>query len=427
MSLLTYHQFLKESEYTPTQLGQLFEGGAYGHLPHPFEDMSMTFGELRDLIVTTIYGSFTPENFVSEKTDGWNLLVSWKDGRLVAARNKSHLRNFGENALEIGDVTNMFPNRAGMGMVFQLALEDLSKALGGLEEVVLNNLFQNGKIFASVEIITNQTQNIISYGQDMIVLHSLRTYNEKGEVLGEEKSMINLLCDWIQITSGLVQNHFYIRPPKIIEPLPLPDAPTWEKKFLDRLLELLSDTHLTWANTLEDYVLVRGRNYLKDMLQKDARTVPPNLETIFTKRIFLGEKKHRVTHRDLGADAKWVKDVEKNQGVTLRKAALQPIADLFLLLGVLFLRNTPEFLSANPMEATLKIRQDLEKVIRDIEMGGEEQKITKLQTELERFQSLGGLEALVPSEGVTFIWNNKHYKYTGVFALIHKIRSLRIK
>jgi hypothetical protein len=427
MSLLTYHQFLKESEYTPTQMEQLFEGGAYGQIPQPFEDMSMTFGALKDLIITTIYGSFAPENFVSEKTDGWNLLISWKNGRLVAARNKSHLRNFGENALEIGDMSNMFPNRAGMGLVFQLALEDLSKAFGGLEEVVLSNLFQNGKIFASVEIITKQTQNIISYGQDMIVLHSLRTYNEKGEVLGEEKSMVHLLCDWIKITSGLVQTHFYIRPPKIIEPLPIPDAPMWEKKFLDRLLGLLSDTNLTWANTLGDYVLVRGRNYLKDMLQKDMLTLTPNLETIFTQRIFLGEKKHRVTTRDLGVTAKWVKDIEKNQGVALRKAALQPIADLFLLLGVLFLRNTPDFLSANPMEATLKIRQELEMAIRDIEMGGEEQKISKLRTELERFQSIGGLEALVPSEGVTFKWKDKHYKYTGVFALIHKIRSLRLK
>ena len=52
-----------------------------------------------------------------EKTDGQALAVSWRDGRLVAARNKGHLKNKGENVapnippgLYLDDVDlNIFP------------------------------------------------------------------------------------------------------------------------------------------------------------------------------------------------------------------------------------------------------------------------------------------------------------------------------
>jgi len=60
----------------------LFEGGAYGHLAHPFEDMDLTMQDFRDMINTTINGSFSPNHFLQEKTDGVNIMVSWKNGKL---------------------------------------------------------------------------------------------------------------------------------------------------------------------------------------------------------------------------------------------------------------------------------------------------------------------------------------------------------
>jgi len=62
MSLLNYNDFLiKESvnfEYV------LYEGGAYGHIMHPFEDMSLTMGDIQKMIQMTVNGLFTEDNFV---------------------------------------------------------------------------------------------------------------------------------------------------------------------------------------------------------------------------------------------------------------------------------------------------------------------------------------------------------------------------
>ena len=45
----------------------------------------------------------------------------------------------------------------------------------------------------------------------------------------------------------------------------------------------------------------------------------------------------------------------------------------------------------------------------------------KLEYELLRLQKLGGFEAIVPSEGVVFVYGGHTYKLTGAFAPINQI------
>jgi hypothetical protein len=47
-----------------------------------------------------------------------------------------------------------------------------------------------------------------------------------------------------------------------------------------------------------------------------------------------------------------------------------------------------------------------------------------MEYELERVASAGGLEAIVPTEGITFVYKGKIYKFTGIFAPLHQIRSI---
>ena len=76
------------------------EGGAYGHMSHPFDDMDLTFGDLKDIISKALNGEL---GVVREKTDGQALAISWKNGRLIAARNKGNLANAGANAVKQGE------------------------------------------------------------------------------------------------------------------------------------------------------------------------------------------------------------------------------------------------------------------------------------------------------------------------------------
>ena len=65
--LFTYEQFLTEREVRNTDLESIFEGGAYGHLTHPFEDLGLTMTDVKNMIDATDQGAFGPENFVQEK------------------------------------------------------------------------------------------------------------------------------------------------------------------------------------------------------------------------------------------------------------------------------------------------------------------------------------------------------------------------
>jgi hypothetical protein len=54
------------------------EGGAYGHMAHPFDDKDLTFKDLKNIIEMGLGGQLNREDNVTEKLDGQNLMISWR-------------------------------------------------------------------------------------------------------------------------------------------------------------------------------------------------------------------------------------------------------------------------------------------------------------------------------------------------------------
>ncbi len=55
------------------------EGGAYGHMAHPFDDKDLTFKDLKNIIERGLGGELHREDNVTEKLDGQNLMISWRN------------------------------------------------------------------------------------------------------------------------------------------------------------------------------------------------------------------------------------------------------------------------------------------------------------------------------------------------------------
>lgn len=122
----------------------LNEGGAYGHLAHPYEDMELTFQDLKNMVDKALLGDLK----AFEKTDGQQLSFTWKDGQLRLARNKGHLKNQGQNALTMDGIKVMFSDKPqNIQDAFSFAVEDLSNALSKVPKEELNQMFGNGKKF----------------------------------------------------------------------------------------------------------------------------------------------------------------------------------------------------------------------------------------------------------------------------------------
>ena len=433
-NLLSYQDFLNEVANLPkTAVAHhwmvetaLNEGGAYGHISHPFEDIGLTMGDLQDMIDATVNGAFGPENFVQEKTDGQNIMISWKNGKLIAARNKSHLKNAGENALDSAALASMFAGRGDIEKAYNAAMKDLTAAIGSLSAADKKRFFDEGKKFASVEVITPITQNTVPYGQNMLIFHGVIEHDVDGNAVGEDKQAGRDLGKLIADANAAAQETFYVRGPQDIASMPFPNTAAHATYYRNKLNELMKATGSTPASTVGDYAMGMARNVLAAEATKAKVTIPAEYMDGLAKRIADIDKAYTAANikKDLGEVGTWFLDLEKSKAKELKRAVYAPLESIFLEVGTEMMKNISAFLSANPTAAAAAMRKNIDDTISKVRTDGDEKDVAKLEVELARVAAAGGLESIVPTEGITFLFKGKLYKYTGIFAPLHQIRSI---
>jgi hypothetical protein len=404
----------------------LNEGGAYGHLTHPFEDIGLTFLDLEEMLMTTVNGAFGPENFVQEKTDGQQLSISWKNGALIAARNGSHLKNAGENAMTIQGVADLFAGRGDIEIVYNAAMKDLTASIGALSPKDKEKYFAEGKKFASIEIITPVTQNTVPYGLNMLVFHGVLEYDEAGKVIDEDKQAGRDLGKIVADANAAAQETFFVRGPQDIASKPLPNTKARASYYKSKLASIMKESGCSQNSTVGDYALGMGKNIIKAEAASAKITLPEQSLDGLARRIADIDKSYSVPmiKKDLGDNATWFTDLEKKMAKKWKRAVYAPLESIFLEIGTEMMKNISSFLSANPTKAAEDMRKEIDSTISKIRTNGDEVDVEKMEHELTRVSAAGGLESIVPTEGITFLFKGKLYKYTGIFAPLHQIRSI---
>jgi len=424
MSLLNYNDFLiKESvnfEYV------LYEGGAYGHIMHPFEDMSLTMGDIQKMIQMTVNGLFTEDNFVQSKTDGQQLSISWKNGKLIAARNKSQLKNAGEMAMDSKGVATLFAGRGDIEIVYNAAMKDLEGSISKLSEKDREKFFANGSKFASLEIITPVTQNTVPYGQNLLVFHGVLEYDENGNVIDEDKQAGRDLGKLIKDANAAAQETFFIRGPEDIEIKPFKEAKARSAYYESKFKQLLIDGKTNETQSIDVYILNKAKSVLLEEASKSKIIIPEDAINGLAMRIADINKSFTVSSikKSLGENADWFIELEKKSAKDLKSKIYSQIESLFLEVGTELMKGISSALVANPTAASDSMKKEIDKTISTIRTNGDESDIEKLERQLRRLTDVGGLEDITPSEGITFVYKGKLYKYTGLFAICHQIRSI---
>jgi len=423
---ITLEQLILDIQNSKSPLNNkilLLCGGAFGHLKHPFEDMDLTFGDMKNMIKLALEGKL---ELTQEKTDGQNLLFSWIDGKLRAARNASHTKNFGKNALDISGVSNMFSGRGEIHTAFVEALNDLQSAISKLSEKQRQKIFANGKKFMSVEVIYPQTTNVVPYNYAMLVFHGTLEYDEQGNKIGADKSEATLLANMIKQINADVQNTFKIRAPNNLKLPKVQNFASQKSYFLGKLNKLQQEFGLKDS----DNIIMYHQKWWEDFVNSKY-TLPNNIVSDLVKRWAYNDKsikivdiKNKISKLDKPEILKWVDQFDKTEYTNKAKENLRKFESIFLELGAKILKNINVFLAANPDQALNQLRSSLDKSIKDIENSNDISAINKLKTQLERLESLGGFDAIVPSEGITFMFNGNLYKLTGAFAPINQILGI---
>jgi hypothetical protein len=396
----------------------ILEGGAYGHMAHPFDDMDLTFGDLKDIISKALNGDL---GVVREKTDGQALAISWKNGRLIAARNKGNLANAGANAMGIEDVASKFAGRGGLTDAYNFAMKDLSAAISGLSDAQRKKIFNEGKCFMNLEVIWPNSVNVIPYGQALLVFHNTTCYNEKGEAIGADGSAASTLAGMIKQVNADVQSKYTIQGPPITSIPKNTNLSSKQSKYLSKLNKLQSEFHLKDNDNVADYHqswwdwwITSNAPVKVDKLTKEA----------LIRRWAFGDKSFRLNTISNEELQKWAIENDRVNVVKQQKENIKPFEELFLGVGADVLDFVGSVLTVHPESAIRAMKQKFKSVADQVRTAGNPAQIQKLKSELERLNQLGGIEKIVASEGLVFFYNGKTYKLTGTFAPLNQILGI---
>lgn len=394
------------------------EGGAYGHMNHPFDiSMNLTFGDLKKIINNALDGKL---GVVREKTDGQALAISWKNGKLIAARNKGHLANGGASALDMNALASKFGGRGALSDAYNFAMRDLYSAISGLSEKERQSIFKDGSAFCNLEVIYPQNANVIPYGQNLLIFHNVVEYDEKGNAIGSVKGAESKLASMIKQINKHVQDTYTIQGPPITK-LPKDEKLSSQKgKFNGMLSKLQSEFGLSDRDGVAQYHYAWWMNFINKSKKNLAQLEKEGL----ARRWAFDNKSFTIKSIADEDTRKWADGVDKDAKDKIMKGNLRKFEDIFLGVGAEVLSFMSSVLTAQPDAALQSIKTSLESSISDIRSGGSEAQIKRLEKELARLNAIGGFEKLVPNEGLVFFYKGNTYKLTGTFAPLNQILGI---
>lgn len=424
----------------------LTEGGAAGHMSHPFDDKDLTFADLKEMIRRSLAGELNVEKEVTEKLDGQNLMFSWKDGKLVSARNQGHLKNAGAAAPDVSEFESIFSDRPeNIRDAFVTAVKDLESAISKLSDAQKNKVFKEGERFMNIEVMTPATQNVIPQNVDMLVFHGTQAYNSAGkpvsvdsdgnDITSELKDSARMLSGMLKQINADVQSRYSLNAPIVVE---LPKSKTFGdsfKKYSAMLDKLKKEFKLKDNDKVMKYHDAWWRNLLNKQQSKLKEIFPAKVYEALIGRWAYNDKSNKITtiRMDLSEQPKlkdWVNKFEKEDIVKQFEKNMWPFQFIFLKLGAEVLQNVKGFVAAGGSDDIAKALDAHTKTLKAKKISSVEspekfkKDIAKLFKNLDRLTAIGGTKAIAPSEGVVFQYKGGTYKLTGTFAPINQIMGI---
>ena len=400
----------------------LFEGGAAGHMSHPYDDKGLTFGDFRKIIDAGLSGELNFEEEPIEKTDGQNLFVTMKDGKVMFARNTGDTKN----PMSLEQFVSKFEAHAvpAVGDTFVFAAKDLANLLSKLPPAKQEEIFDNGKNFMNMELIYSKNPNVINYDTDVIQFHNITKTDGDGNILGTDSRPAKEIPQILSKVKANIGKTFRIIPPRILQLQKDVDFSKNQKKFYNKVTALQKRYGLGDSDEVSRY----HEMWWRELIDTDFPNLSQDVKEGLLRRWAYGDKKTlnlRSLAKQIGKDeAALVKKYDKEDVKKKYKENIRPFEDLFLELGATIIKNASNFVAANPSDEAQRLRAYLDKETTKIRKGGGVDQIKKVEDQLAKLDRIGGLDSIYPSEGVVFRYNGKLYKLTGAFAPLNQLLGI---
>ena len=422
MKILSFKDFLIERENKEVLDSKLIlEGGAAGHMSHPFDEKDLTFADFKKIVTAGLQGELNFEEEATEKTDGQNVFATVQDGEVKFARNKTELAN----PMDLATFKNKFEGHPSKLVqdTFQFAAEDLANSLNKLSPKDLE-VFDNGKNWMNMELIYSKNPNVIYYDRDVIQFHGIKKTDGEGNTIGEDNKPARSIAKAMQDLKINVGKTFTVIPPQIIKLGKDLEFDKNQSKFIKQIEALRDRYKLTDADEVSRYHEMWWRETID--------TNFPDLQQDYKEGLLLrwayGNKKSlnmRSLAKEIGKDeAASVKKFDKEDVKKKYKENIRPFEDLFLELGSIILKNASNFVAANPDKEMQRLHNQIRTEAEAIKKTGGEAQIARVEAELARLDRIGGIESIIPTEGIVFVYKGKTMKLTGTFAAINQLMGI---
>jgi len=400
----------------------LFEGGAAGHMSHPYDDKGLTFGDFKKIVDAGLRGELNFEEDPIEKTDGQNLFVTMKDGKVMFARNTGDTKY----PMSLGQFVSKFEvhNVPGVRDTFVFAAKDLANLLSKLPAAKQAEIFNDGKNFMNMELIYSKNPNVINYDTDVIQFHNITKTDGDGNILGTDSRPAKEIPQILAKVKSNVGKTFKIIPPRILQLQRDVDFSKNKKKFEDKIIALQRRYGLNDGDEVSRY----HEMWWRELIDADFPNLSQDVKEGLLRRWAYGDKKTlnmRSLAKQIGKEeAALVKKYDKEDVKKKYKENIRPFEDLFLELGATIIRNASNFVAANPSDEAQRLRAYLDTETTKIRKGGGVDQIKKVEDQLAKLDRIGGLDSIYPSEGIVFRYNGKLYKLTGAFAPLNQLLGI---
>ena len=432
-----FTNFSKTVFGAPIKESLLTEGGAGGHMNHPYDSYGLTFNDMKEIVSRALQGRLDMEDAVTEKTDGQNIQVTWKNGEPGFARGIKTIRNpmttsdiiasFQEKYQKIVDESGEDVAEGYKSVVdaYTETAADLTSALSKLSPRTLQSIFKNGRVFANMEIIYPATTNIIAYEAAVLQFHNLVEYDETGKVVQTDLAGGTTLQKVIHDANAHLQKTFSFIPPNKMQLGQIEDFEDRQDAFFAEIDSLRNQFGLKETDVVSEYHKAWWENVIQEKANQLGYSIPQEVIELLIYRWAFNNKSTSITKIKKLIDneqfVEWVSVFDKKDFKLYQKQNIKPFESIFLRLGAVVLKNIKNYLAANPSKAVQQIKNNLTSLTKELQTSDNIETIKKLETHLKQIEAIGGFDSIVPIEGVVFTYGGNTYKLTGSFAPVNQI------
>ena len=363
----------------------------------------------------------------TEKTDGFNIYLGFRDGQARYARNKGDMRAGGRVMEDL--LNRVFAGGDQIKDVYVRAFKSFGEFASRLPPNVQANIFgENGEIFYNTEIQGPGANNVVTYDANIVSIHH-----------GNHKRY-DAETDTVEIVDAEANSKMLDRILNSIEQKEAGDTFKVARTAMMQLRRLDDDTDLRIAlakiekagfvgdMTMEEYLVAKVTPQVEaraPYLDSAIRAMMVNY--ILTIPDESGNKvKLNNIYKGFPIDQrKLIRGIVKDEGGSMIKKAIWPIETAIHDFAVELLKGMESaYILDNPAQVD-RLKAEVGSAIKGIQSyQGEGADIARnvLTQQLEKIKHLDNINSTV--EGFVFNYEGQMYKFTGNFAPVNQILGL---